>query len=324
MLHLRLKTIISHVIGEFSSSFLVHTLPSFNALRAFEAAVRRGSFVAAANELHLTPSAVSHQVKLLEDQLGVQLFSRIGRAVFPTDSGERYYREVTAAFSRIKTATVELASIGKSDRLSVHSAPSFATQWLLPRLPEFVAAHPELDVVFWATSPPYNLLANNCDIDIQYGATSTEGLDIMPFPVERVVPMCSPALAHGIRPIHSAEDLRFVTLIHSDHCLVRWPDWLERHPGLLLDLDRGLHFDRSFMSISTAASGLGVCLDSTLLAHAELASGRLVKPLGDDGPEVHGHRLVCQIGDKDLPKIVTFKTWLRNMLFDAELTRPGE
>jgi LysR family glycine cleavage system transcriptional activator len=295
----------------------MQSLPSFNALRAFEAAVRRGSFVAAANELNLTPSAVSHQVKLLEDQLGLQLFSRVGRSVFPTDSGERYFREVTAAFSRIKTATVDLTNSGESDRLSVHSAPSFATQWLLPRLPEFVAAHPELDVVFWATSPPYNLMANNYDIDIQYGATSTEGLDIMPFPSERVVPMCSPALAHGIRPIRSAEDLRFFTLIHSDHCLIRWPDWLERHPGVSLDLDRGLHFDRSFMSISTAAAGLGVCLDSTLLAHAELASGRLVKPLGDDGPEVQGHRMACLIGDKDLPKIATFKTWLQAILEDA-------
>jgi LysR family transcriptional regulator, glycine cleavage system transcriptional activator len=316
-LHLQLITIISHVIDESSSSFPMHVLPSFNALRAFEAAVRRGSFVAAANELHLTPSAVSHQVKLLEEQLGIQLFSRVGRSVFPTDSGERYYREVTAAFSRIKAATVDLTSSGKSDRLSVHSAPSFATQWLLPRLPEFVAAHPELDVVFWATSPPYNLMANNCDIDIQYGATSTEGLDVMPFPTERVVPICSPALAHGIRPIRSAADLQFCPLIHSDHCLVRWPDWLERHPGLPLNLDRGLHFDRSFMSISTAAAGLGVCLDSTLLAQPELASGRLVKPLGDDGPEVQGHRLACLMENKDLPKIVTFKTWLRDVLSGA-------
>jgi LysR family glycine cleavage system transcriptional activator len=78
------------------------------------------------------------------------------------------------------------------------------------------------------------------------------------------------------------------------------------------------------MSISTAAAGLGVCLDSTLLAHAELASGRLVKPLGDDGPEVQGHRLACLMGDKDLPKIVTFKAWLRDMLFNAESVRPGE
>lgn len=292
-------------------------LPSFHALRAFEAAVRRGSFVAAANELHLTPSAVSHQVRLLEDQLGVQLFRRIGRAVMPTDNGDRYFREVTAAFSRIKAATLDLARSGKSDRLSVHSAPSFATQWLLPRLPEFVSAHPELDVVFWATSPPYNLMANTCDIDIQYGASGTEGLDIVPFPAELIVPMCSPAMAHGIRPIRCAEDLRFHPLIHSDHCLVRWPDWLERHPGLSLDLDRGLHFDRSFVSISTAAAGLGICLDSTLLAHAELASGRLVKPLGDDGLEVQGHRLACQIGDKDLPKIATFRTWLKAVVFDT-------
>ena len=294
------------------------TLPSFHALRAFEAAVRRGSFVAAACELHLTPSAVSHQVRLLEDHLGVQLFRRIGRTVAPTDHGDRYFREVTAAFSRIRMATLELARSGKSDRLSVHSAPSFATQWLLPRLPEFVAAHPELDVVFWATSPPYNMMANTCDIDIQYGATSSEGLDIMPLPIERIVPMCSPAMAHGIRPIRSPQDLRFHPLIHSDHCLVRWPDWLDRHHGLSLDLDRGLHFDRSFMSISTAAAGLGVCLDSTLLAHAELASGRLVKPLGDDGLEVQGHRLACQIADKDLPKIVTFKRWLEALVFNAD------
>jgi LysR family glycine cleavage system transcriptional activator len=295
----------------------VQTLPSFNALRAFEAAVRRGSFVAAANELNLTPSAVSHQVKLLEDQLGVQLFSRVGRAVFPTDSGERYYREVTAAFSRIKTATVDLTSSGKSDRLSVHSAPSFATQWLLPRLSEFVSAHPELDVVFWATSPPYDLMADIYDVDIQHRARATAGLDIMPFPPERIIPMCSPGLAEGSRPIRSAEDLLHHPLIHSDQCPVRWPDWLERHPGLPLDLDRGLHFDRSFMSISAAVDGLGVCLDSTLLAKDELATGRLVRPLGDDGPEIQAHRLACLTEKKDLPKIVTFKTWLRAALFDA-------
>lgn len=113
----------------------MQTLPSFNALRAFEAAVRRGSFSAAANELHLTPSAVSHQVKLLEDQLGIQLFRRIGRSVVPTDRGARYYREIAAAFGRIKVATVDLTGDGMSDRLSVHSAPSFATQVLLPTCP---------------------------------------------------------------------------------------------------------------------------------------------------------------------------------------------
>jgi LysR family glycine cleavage system transcriptional activator len=290
-------------------------VPSFNALRVLEAAVRRGSFVAAATELNLTPSAVSHQVKLLEDQLGIQLFNRIGRSVVPTECCERYYREISAAFGRIKAATLDLTGSGKSDRLSVHSAPSFATQWLLPRLSEFVAAHPELDVVFWATSPPYDLLDEEYDVAIQHGARGTAGLDVMPFPAERIIPMCSPELAEGIRPIRSPEDLLFHPLIHSDKCLVRWPDWLERHPDLALDLERGLHFDRSFMSIASAVDGLGVCLDSTLLAKKELASGRLVKPLGDDGPEIQAHRLACLSEKKDLPKIVIFKRWLREILF---------
>jgi LysR family glycine cleavage system transcriptional activator len=292
------------------------TLPSFNALKAFEAAVRRGSFAAAANELHLTPSAVSHQVKLLEDQLGIQLFRRIGRSVVATERGQRYYREVAAAFGRIKVATVDLVGDGKSDRLSVHSAPSFATQLLLPHLPEFVAAHPELDVVFWATSPPYDSMADIYDVDIQHRGRATLGLDIMELPAERIVPMCSPHLAEGTRPIRSAEDLLFHPLIHSDLCSIRWPDWLEQHLNLPLDLERGLHFDRSFMSIKAAVDGLGVCLESTLLARNELAEGLLVRPLADDGPEVCAHRLACRVEKKDLPKIVTFKDWLRDLLFE--------
>jgi LysR family glycine cleavage system transcriptional activator len=237
--------------------------------------------------------------------------------VVPTDRGARYYREIAAAFGRIKVATVDLTGDGMSDRLSVHSAPSFATQVLLPHLPEFVAAHPELDVVFWATSPPYDAMADIYDIDIQHRGRVTTGLDIMQLPAERIVPMCSPRLAEGARPIRSAEDLLFHPLIHSDLCSVRWPEWLEHHLNLPLDLDRGLYFDRSFMSIGAAVDGLGVCLESTLLARKELAAGLLVKPLADDGPEVHAHRFACRIEEKDLPKIVTFREWLRCLLFNA-------
>ena len=194
--------------------------PSLNALRAFEAAVRRGSFAAAAAELRLTPSAISRHVQLLEHQLGVVLFHRSGRSVVSTDAGQSYYRNIHEAFGRITTATADLTGGRKSDRLSVHSAPSFATQWLLPRLSQFVAAHPELDVVFWATSPPYDCLGEPYDVAIQHGAKGTDGLDVLPFPTERIVPMCSPALADSVRPIRSAEDLAFHTLIHSDQCLV--------------------------------------------------------------------------------------------------------
>ena len=204
----------------------MHVLPSFNALRAFEAAVRRGSFVAAANELHLTlcrqssseaagrtardSAFQSDRAFRLPDRQRRALLSRGHRRVRPDqggDGGPHQQRQERPAF--------------------VHSAPSFATQWLLPRLPEFVAAHPELDVVFWATSPPYNLMASNCDIDIQYGATSTEGLDVMPFP-----PSVSSPCAVRLLPTASGRSALpriFDSLIHSDHCLVRWPDWLERH-----------------------------------------------------------------------------------------------
>ena len=291
--------------------------PSLNALRIYEAAVRRGSFAAAAAELRLTPSAVSRQIQLLEQQLGVTLFHRSGRSVVSTDAALAYYREVHAAFGRITAATADLTGRGKSDRLAVHSAPSFATQWLLPRLSAFIGEHPELDVVFWATSPPYDLLTEDYDVDIQHGAHATDGLDVVMFPAERIVPMCSPALAEGIRPIRTPEDLMLHPLIHSDRCLVRWPDWLARHPGLALDLNRGLHFDRSFMSIATAVDGLGVCLDSTLLAQDELATGRLVKPLGDDGAEIHAHRLVCLAKKKDLPKVCAFRAWLTAGLFET-------
>jgi LysR family glycine cleavage system transcriptional activator len=285
--------------------------PSLNALRVFEAAARGGSFAAAAAELRLTPSAISRQIQLLEQQLDLQLFHRVGRSVVLNDAGYAYYREIHAALGRISAATTQLTGRGKSDRLSVHSSPSFATQWLLPRLSQFVATHLELNVVFWVTSPPYDLIMDNYDVDIQYGAKDSDGVSVTPFPDERIVPMCSPALAYGAKPICSGDDLLLHPLIHSDLCLFRWPDWLERHPGLPLDLDSGLHFDRSFMAIWAAAEGLGVCLDSTLLAKAELASGRLVKPLGDDGPEIQAHRLVSSLKKKDLPKVIAFREWLK-------------
>ena len=290
------------------------TLPALNSLKVFEAAVRCGSFAQAADELHLTPSAISHQIKLLEERLGVRLFHRVRRAVIATDAGQRYYEEVRAAFRRIAVATAELTDSIKNDRLTIYSSPSFAAQWLMPRLSHFVATHPELDVVFSVAPPPFDLKANDCDIGIQYAQDDGDVVQLIPLPPELIVPMCSPDFLDGARRIRRPEDLAVHALIHSDRCLVRWRQWLELHPGLVLDLDRGLHFDRSFMSISAAVQGLGVCLESTLLAHGELVSGRLVKPLGDDGIEITGHRVVCLPDKRMLPKVLAFADWLSDAL----------
>ena len=299
-------------------------LPALNALKAFEAAVRCGSFAHAADELHLTPSAISHQIKLLEERLGVQLFHRIRRAVVPSDAGQRYYQEIRTAFRRIAAATAELTDGGKNDRLTLYSSPSFAAQWLMPRLSNFVEAHPELDVVFSAAPPPFDLRANECDVGIQYAQDDVDVVQLIALPPELIVPMCSPDFLDGARRIRRPEDLAVHALIHSDRCLVRWRQWLELHPGLSLDLDRGLHFDRSFMSISAAVQGLGICLESTLLAHGELVSGRLVKPLGDDGIEITGHRIVCLPEKNMLPKVLAFADWLSDALSSGQRGDPQQ
>ncbi|MBI2308550.1 MAG: transcriptional regulator GcvA [Rhodocyclales bacterium] len=283
------------------------------AVQAFEAAARLSSFALAAEELFVTPSAVSHQVKLLEEQFGVRLFHRVHRAVVLTDAGRRYAEEVSAAFGRIETATRELGRTAKSDILTVHSTPSFATQWLMPRLARFSALNPDIDVRLNASyPPPADLLTSGVDIDIRYGTKRLQppGTMVLAFPPETIVPLCSPELANGEHPIRTPEDLRHHTLIHSEVCLVNWRDWMRQHRKVQLDISRGPRFDRSFMAISAAVDGLGVCLESLLLAQRELETGRLVAPFGLDGPKIQGYTLNLLKSRADLPKIRSFQDWL--------------
>ncbi|WP_172642522.1 transcriptional regulator GcvA [Azoarcus sp. KH32C] len=290
------------------------------AVQAFEAAARLSSFALAADELFVTPSAVSHQIKLLEDQFGVQLFHRVHRAVVLTDSGRRYAEEVSAAFARIDMATRELGRTAKSDILTVHSTPSFATQWLMPRLARFSSLNPDVDVRLNASTEVADLVAQAVDIDIRYGLRRLPpaGTMVLTFPPETIVPLCAPALLEGDNPICSPEDLAHHTLIHSEVCLVSWRDWMRQHRKVKLDIARGLRFDRSFMAISAAVDGLGVCLESLLLAQRELDSGRLVAPFGLDGPKVQGYTFNLLKSRAELPKIRSFQDWL----FD-ELEREG-
>lgn len=283
--------------------------PPFSALRAFESAVRCGSFAAAANDLLLTPTAISHQIRKLERHLGVRLFHRVGRHAIVTDAGRRYFSALGAAFDQVAAATTEIIANGKSDTLSVHTAPSFATLWLTPRLSQFVGAYPDIDLRVSSSARGADLF-EDFDIDIQYALPVGPGLVAIPLIEEMIVPMCSPGLALGVRPIRMAADLQGFPLIHSDGCAVHWDDWLKRHPGVNLELGHGPHFDRSFMSIAAAIDGLGICLESTFLAREALAAGKLVKPFGDDGPTITEHRIVFLKAKAHLPKIRTFVDWV--------------
>jgi LysR family glycine cleavage system transcriptional activator len=290
----------------------MHNRITLKSIQAFEAAARLSSFALAADELFVTPSAISHQIKLLEDQLSVRLFHRVHRAVILTDTGRQYAEEIGAALARIDKVTRDIGRVEKSDILTVHATPSIASQWLMPRLARFSALHPDIDVRLNASSAPVDLIKEAVDIDIRYGARRLQpaGTMVLDLPLETIVPLCSPRLANGEHPIRTVADLRHHPLIHSEGCLVGWRDWMRLHRKVVLDITRGPRFDRSFMAISAAADGMGVCLESLLLVQRELETGTLVAPLGFEGLRVNGYTLNLLKSRADLPKLKSFQDWL--------------
>jgi len=288
----------------------MRALPSLKALLAFEAAARRQSFAAAAEELKVTPSLISHQVRGLEDALGIRLFHRIHRKVVLTDAGSRYAGEVGEAFGALERATRAVARGGRADILSIHAVPSFATQWLMPRLARFGSQNLDIDVRVSASVELVDLAAGAVDVDIRYGRTYPEaGVRVQPFPPETIVPLCAPRLQTEAG-LAAPKDLRRVPIIHSEVNLLSWRDWLALAGVDGVDLSRGLRFDRSFMSINAAVDGLGVCLESRLLVQQELDSGKLVIPFMAQGPQLHCHSLLYLGSRASLSKIRRFRDWL--------------
>ncbi|MEF0942636.1 MULTISPECIES: LysR substrate-binding domain-containing protein [Rhizobium] len=288
--------------------------PSLRSLQVLEAVARLGSFGKAAEELSISPSAVSHQMAALDSELGIALFHRSGRSIMLTDAGRAYAEEISASFRRIESATRNFTKKGKSDILNIHSVVSLASQWLMPRLARFSARYPEIDLRLHASGDPAELRTGNVDIDIRYGTQPVEvGIAVEPFPPEPIVVLCAPSLVEGANGIRSPQDLARFPLIHSEVNLYRWQDWADDH-GVRLNMDRGLRFDRSFMSINAAADGLGVCLESLILVRQDLKSGRLVAPFGLKGPSINCHSLVYLRSRARTPKIALFKRWIEETL----------
>lgn len=286
-------------------------MPSLKAIQAFEAASRLGSFAAAADELHLTPSAISHQIRWLEQRLGIALFHRVHRSTVLTDAGRRYAEVMADAFGLIEAGTRAIERTGKSDILTVHSVPSIAAQWLMPRLSRFSSLHPDIDVRLNASVGVVDLAAAEADFDIRYGTVFPDaGVVVQPFPEETIVVLCAPSLASGRPGIKRPSHVNGRTLIHSEVNLYTWRDWQRDHPAAQLELDRGPRFDRSFMAISAAVDGVGVALESKLLIERELQSRRLVLPFGTDGPRIVCHRLKYLKTKAHLPKMRAFREWL--------------
>lgn len=256
-------------------------LPPLNALRVFEAAARLGSFKAAAEELSVTPSAVSHQVANLEAALKITLFHRDGRGLVLSDAGEVYRRRIHDALSRLSQATEEVVRGATTPTLTVLAAPSFAGKWLMPRLDNFLRQHPKLRVRVEATGDRRYL--GDADVGIFYGAPTELGLTVRPIIAERLLVLCSPALLKRGPPLRQPADLVDHALIHARNRL-RWRSWLTAQGLEDLVIRREMSVDRSTMAIEAALKGLGVILESDFLAADEIRDGRLVEPFHGDHP----------------------------------------
>lgn len=248
---------------------------SLSAVKSFEAAARNGSFRAAAAELNLSPSAISHAIASLETALGTPLFERDGRTVRLNSPGERLMRHVGNAFEELR---VGFEAVGNRDPhlLRLHCAPSFAAQWLSPRLSRFLATFPDIRLRLAASTDYAPFSTDEFDADLVYGPPRGEGLTVIPLGEELVTPLCAPRCAEAIR---TPDDLSQQVLIQSDRKLVRWSDFFPACGLATPSQLSTMRFDRSFLAIAAAADGLGVALESTRLAERELASDRLVAPL---------------------------------------------
>jgi LysR family glycine cleavage system transcriptional activator len=261
-------------------------LPPLNALRAFEAVARHLSITGAAEELGVTPGAVSQSVKSLEDYLGRTLLSRTSRGLVLSDAAAQALPALSEGFDRLVEGSQRLAGPERGGRLTVSVAPSFAQKWLAPRLADFAIAHADLDVQIQASMGLANFEAEGVDLAIRYGAGRWPGVEVKLLLREEVTPVCSPAVAEEIK---APDDLARFTLIHDDSNLndescPDWTMWLKAAGAKNVDAARGPRFNQSSLAIEAAASGRGVALAKRALAQADLDGNRLAAPFSTSTP----------------------------------------
>ncbi|POU03971.1 glycine cleavage system transcriptional regulator GcvA [Pseudescherichia vulneris] len=283
-------------------------LPPLNALRVFDAAARHLSFTRAADELFVTQAAVSHQIKSLEDFLGLKLFRRRNRSLLLTEEGQSYFQDIKEIFSQLTEATRKLQSRSAKGALTVSLLPSFAIQWLVPRLSSFNSAYPGIDVRIQAVDREVDKLADDVDVAIFYGRGNWPGLRVEKLYAEYLLPVCSPLLLTGDKPLKTPEDLAKHTLLH-DASRRDWQTYT-RQLGLNLNVQQGPIFSHSAMVLQAAIHGQGVALANNVMAQSEIEAGRLACPFNDVLVSKNAFYLVCHDSQAELGKIAAFRQWI--------------
>ncbi len=291
-------------------------LPPLVALRTFEVVARHLSLVQAADELCVTPAAVSHQIRTLEAHLGVPLFRRAGRSIVLTDAGQTFLPGIRGAFEMMGEAVGQLEGLNQASMLTVSVAPSFAVKWLMPRLDRFQKLHPNIDVRVAATTQLSNFTSDNVDIAIRYGKGGYPDLAVEHLLSEAVIPVCSPVLLKE-RQLQRPKDLFAVTLLHddspdSDPTCPNWQAWLRARGATNVDVARGPRFTQSSLVLDAAIQGGGVALAKATLVENDLREGRLLKLFEDPQPVDFAYHIVAPQRLLSLPKVAAFAAWLRS------------
>ena len=286
-------------------------LPPLNALRAFEAAARHLNFSRAADELAVTPGAVSQQIQNLEDYVGAALFKRTPKGLLLTDAALPALRE---AFDRLAEAASMLTAAVDGRRLTVSVAPSFAAKWLVPRLGKFEEAHPHVDVWVSAGMELVDFASGEIDIAIRYGAGRYPGLEVARLMQETVIPVAAPELL-AANPLNDIDELAGHILLHdgspdADDSCPDWTMWLAARGIRGVDGARGPRFNQSSLVIEAAVNGRGVALAKRALAQADLDAGRLVAPFQIATAVDFAYYVVHPKAKGRLPQVKAFVSWL--------------
>jgi len=279
-----------------------------NAYIYFEAVARRGAINRAAEELAISPSAVSQQIKLLEQQMGVRLFRKDGRRLSLTLEGEQLFQASSTAMRILRDARQSLGASKTARRLNLRVAPSFGVRWLGPRLSDFIDRNPGWDLRIDAAPDPTNFDVEIMDLDIRYGLGDWTGLFAAPLTCDYVLPLCSPD--YRVRMLEGGDIWAEARLIDSARALLQWDPWLLRN-GITAKNDKAILMDRSSMAIQLALDGIGVVLESLAVASKAVLSGGLV-PLTPAIPVVafEAYWLICPSRHLSRKAVRTFREWL--------------
>jgi len=288
---------------------MARRFPPLVALRVFEAVARHLSFTKAADELHVTQAAVSHQIQDLEEWLSVPLFLRLNRTIKLTKEGEAYAAALTEAFDKIADATDVILKDNGQQAINIGTFDSIAANWLAPRIKKFQARFPEMAIKILTHNAHSDFADGDIDVEIRYGAGDWPNFHVVKIADEDIFPVCSPKLLGRRKRPLKVSDLDDYGLIH-DEMVMEWSDWIEAAGGSTANADKGLRYNHSHIVIRAAMAGEGMALGRSLLVADEIHAGRLVAPFEFKMPSKYSYYLVRPKALADKPWAQAFEEWL--------------